>query len=74
MTGVSNELILDVLRKVQVDLSDLKNGQAEIKSEIQAVRSHQLAIQQDTTNLYASVSHMQTRIERVENRLEPSDA
>lgn len=74
MVEVSNELLLDVLRKMQARLADLKSGQQEIKTEIQALRGHQLAIQQDTHNLYATVTDVRARIDRIEGRLNLADA
>jgi predicted nuclease with TOPRIM domain len=74
MANVTNDLDLDVLRRIQSDVADLKAGQAEIKSEIQALRGHQLAIQQDTHNLYATVSDVRARMERIEGRLDLTDA
>jgi predicted nuclease with TOPRIM domain len=74
MANATNDLDLDVLRRIQSDVADLKAGQAEIKSEIQARRGHQLAIQQDTHNLYATVSDVRARMERIEGRLDLTDA
>ena len=51
MTGVTNELISGVLKSLQQGLAELKAGQQDMKSELQAIRGHMLAFQADINNL-----------------------
>ena len=73
MTGVAevtNDLLYEVLKSIQVRLSNLDDGQREIRSELQALRGHMVAMQQDISNLYAGQAKIERRLERIERRLE----
>jgi len=74
MAEVTNELIYEVLKQIQTRISNLEDGQREIKSELQALRGHLVAIQQDVSNLYAVQAKLELRLERIERRLELVDA
>lgn len=73
MAEVTIELLYEVLKSVQARLGNLEDGQREIKGELQALRGHMLATQQDTSNLYAGQAKIELRLERIERRLELSD-
>ena len=70
MAEVTNELIYEVLRSMQERLSRLENGQTEIKSELNAMRGHMLATQQDVANIYITLVRHETRLDRIDRRLE----
>lgn len=70
MAEISSELVYEILKKIQEDTAAHKLGLAEIKSELQAVRGHMLAMQQDIHNLYMSRSRDELRLDRIERRLE----
>jgi hypothetical protein len=53
---VTNELMFEVLKAIQKDVSDVKLSNAEIKSELQAVRTYLLGLQQDMHNVYATLA------------------
>ncbi len=74
---VSMELMFEVLKQIREDTSALKLGQMEIKGEIQALRGHMLAMQQDIHNIYTTVARHDLRLDRIERRLdlvEPASA
>lgn len=70
MAEVTNELMYEVLKQLQADTASLKLGQTEIKGELQALRGHVVAIQQDIHNIYATLVRHETRLDRIERRLE----
>ena len=45
----------------------------EVKSEIQAMRIHSVAVHQDIQNIYSMLSRYDTRLDRIERRLELSE-
>jgi predicted nucleic acid-binding Zn-ribbon protein len=74
MAEVTNELIYEVLKQMQDHLTTLDTGMAELRQEMNAMRLHMIAIQTDTSNIYARLGHLETRTERIERRLDIADA
>jgi hypothetical protein len=74
MAEVSGELIYELLKHVhqRIDLMDHKID--EVKSELAAIRGHQLSIQQDVHNVYGILGRYDMRFDRIEQRLELNDA
>ena len=70
MAEVSSELIYEVLKQIRDDVSVLKHGQSELKSEMQAYRGHMIAMQQDIHNIYTTLYRYDDRLERIERRLD----
>ena len=70
MADVTSELMYEILKQIQADTSSLKLGQAELKAEMQAMRGHLIAMQQDIHNIYASIGRLDMRVDRIERRLE----
>jgi hypothetical protein len=69
MSEASNDLIYDVLKAVQRDLSYVRTDVSDLKQQMNSVRGHLLAIQQDVGNIYIRLWHLEDRVERVEVRL-----
>ncbi|MBU1346588.1 MAG: DUF1664 domain-containing protein [Alphaproteobacteria bacterium] len=69
MVEVTNALIYEGLKSVQSRLDRMDNTLGEVKTEIQAVRGHMVAIQQDVGNIYGRVEQMDGRVDRIEKRL-----
>jgi hypothetical protein len=63
-------LLFEILRKIQDRLAPLDRKTDEIKSELQALRTHSVAVQQDTQNIYAILTRHDARLGRIERRLE----
>jgi hypothetical protein len=70
MVEVSGELILDILKQLQDRMSSFEKKMDEVKGELQALRIHSLAMQQDTQNIYAILTRHDARLDRIERRLE----
>ena len=74
MADITNELIYEILNEIHKPLTSLERGQDEIRNELQALRNHSLAIQQDIENIYIILARHETRLTRIERRLELSEA
>ncbi|WP_027548638.1 hypothetical protein [Bradyrhizobium sp. WSM2254] len=70
MAEVSNELIFEVLKQVQQRLDRVDHKIDEIKSELNALRGHQISMQQDLQNVYGILGRSDVRLEHIERRLE----
>jgi tetrahydromethanopterin S-methyltransferase subunit G len=75
MTEVSNELIFEVLKQVQQRLDRVDHKIDEVKSELNALRGHQISMLQDFQNVHAILSRCSdVRLDHIERRLEIVDA
>jgi phage shock protein A len=70
MAEVSAELVYDVLTQLQDRMARFEAKMDEVKAELQALRSHSMAIQQDTSNIYTMLGRHDDRLDRIERRLE----
>jgi two-component sensor histidine kinase len=70
MAEVTNELMYDVLKQIQSDVAGLKDGQRELTSSMNAVRTYLVALQQDVSNIYTILVRHETRFDRIERRLD----
>ncbi len=70
MADVSAELVYEVLKSLQADVSLLKNGQRDIREELIGIRLHQHAAQGELNSILSRLSSIEGRIERVERRLD----
>jgi chromosome segregation ATPase len=70
MSQVSQELMFELLKKIQADTHSLKQGQSEIHAEINALRGTMISVQKDIHNIYNVLSRHEDRLDRIENRLE----
>jgi hypothetical protein len=68
--NVTNELLFEVLKKMQTDIGLIKEGQREGRVEMAALRGHLLAVQTDVANIYSKVAGVELRLEHIERRLE----
>ncbi len=69
MTNVTNELIFEVLKDIQMRIGRIEDAVNETKTEIRAVRGHMNAIQLDIGNLYTITAQHDVRFDRIEKRL-----
>jgi phage shock protein A len=74
MVEVTQELIDDVLKQLQERMSSFDRKLDEVKAEMQAMRTHSVAVQQDIQNIYSIFGRHDARLERFERRLEISEA
>ena len=70
MAEVTSELIYEVLKSIQDRLGRVETTMGEIKSELQSVRLNAVAMQQDLMNIYSILGRHESRLDRIERRLE----
>ena len=70
MADETNELMYEVLKKIQADTAALREGQREQNAALGAIRTHLGALQQDVTNIYSVLARFEGRLERIERHLE----
>jgi tetrahydromethanopterin S-methyltransferase subunit G len=70
MAEVSNELIFEGLKQVRQRLDRVDHKIDEIKSELNALRGHQISMQQDLQNVYGILGRSDVRLDHIERRLE----
>lgn len=70
MAEVSQELTYELLKRMHADIGELKFGQKEIRSELNAMRGTMVSVQKDIHNIFGSLERQGQRLERIENRLE----
>ena len=70
MAEVTNELIYEVLKQLQDRMTKFESKMDEVKAELQALRNHSMAIQQDASNIYTMLGRHENRSDRIDRRLE----
>ena len=74
MAEVSNELMYELLKTLQRDVGEVKSGIGDVKSELNALRGHMISLQQDVHNIYGILGRHDLHLERIERRIELTDA
>lgn len=69
MAHVTNELMYEVLKSIQQQTQRMDLTLGEVKLELQAIRGHQLAMQQDISVIYSRLGSIEQRVDRIERRL-----
>jgi hypothetical protein len=67
---ITNELMYEVLKKLQADMAEVKAEVRENTAAINASRIHVVAMHQDVQNIYSILTRHEQRLERIERRLE----
>jgi septal ring factor EnvC (AmiA/AmiB activator) len=81
MADVTAELVFEVMKSIQARLAQVDGKIDELKQEMQASRTSQNGIRQEITSVFQEVSGIHAtlvrhegRLDRIERRLELSDA
>jgi archaellum component FlaC len=70
MTKVTNELMYELLKRMQSDMTQMKDGMREINGQMNAIRDHIAAQSKDISNIYNKLVGQELRLERIERRLD----
>ncbi|MBZ5758176.1 MULTISPECIES: hypothetical protein [Rhizobium] len=70
MTEATQELMYELMKRIQGDVAGLKEGQRDLRQEMSSLRGQFHLLQGDFNNLRNTVGHIDIRLERIENRLE----
>ncbi len=74
MTQITNELIYEVLKQLQAGLSEIKTTQADQNRQLIRIREDINGLRGDDLRRETMQAQMDTRLQRIENRLNLSDA
>jgi DNA anti-recombination protein RmuC len=70
MTKVTNELMYEVLKRIQERLDRVEDNTRVMGGELQAIRQHLAAQNRDISNIYDKLVGHELRLERIERRLD----
>jgi chromosome segregation ATPase len=70
MADTTNELMYEILKQLQADMAGVKDALRENNAALNAIRIHMVGLQQDTQNIYATLTRHDARLDRIERRLE----
>ncbi|MCX5516071.1 hypothetical protein C3941_20890 [Kaistia algarum] len=70
MAEISSELLYEILKSIPGDIARIDQKTDELKAEMQAFRGHMISLQQDVHNIYGILARHDSRLERIERRLE----
>ena len=74
MAEANYELIYEILKTLKRDFGEMRSSVGEVKTELNAIRGHMVSLQQDVHNIYGILGRQDSHLERIERRLELSDA
>lgn len=70
MAEVTNELMYELMRRMHHEMSEMRQDIGEIKTELNVIRGHLVAVQTDVNNIYGILARHDQRLDRIERRLE----
>lgn len=70
MAEITNELMYELLKRMQADISIMRSDIRDVKVELNAMRGTVVAIQQDIHNIYGILYQHADRLDRIERRLD----
>ena len=74
MVNDPNEIVLDMLRAMRNDITHIKQGQMDLKSEMIGIKKQLHLIQGEALRREESIGIIQHDMDRIKSRLELSDA
>ena len=73
MNDVTNELLLEILKRIQSDVSDIKKTQQELKQGQIALRDEVHALRGDVLRQERAIASLETDMDRIKHRLDLVD-
>ncbi len=70
MAEITNELMYELLKRMQGDISLMRSDMRDVKQEINAMRGTMVSMQQDIHNIYGILFQHGERLDRIERRLD----
>ena len=74
MAEEPSNLVIEILRRLQADMADLKEGQRAANVHLAAIESHMAGFHLTVGAHTDELAGLRQRIERIERRLELTDA
>jgi len=69
MTESGENLVLEILRRIQGDMAELKSGQQDIRHRLTLIESRLAGLERNLADQYAGYAGQSVRIDRLEERL-----
>ncbi|MBX9776989.1 MAG: hypothetical protein K2Y71_21630 [Xanthobacteraceae bacterium] len=70
MAEVTSELVYEVLKQLSDRMTKFESKMDEVKAELQGLRNHSMAIQQDASNIYTMLGRHENSFDRIDRWLE----
>ncbi len=70
MATVDADLVYEILKRIQMDIALLKEGQRDLRQDNLSIRNQIHSMQGDINSLRGAFAQMDQRLDRIENRLE----
>jgi hypothetical protein len=70
MSEVTNELTFELLKRAHHEIGELRQDVSETKRELNVMRGHMVATQNDIHNVYGILARQDERLERIDRRLD----
>ncbi|MEM6414215.1 MAG: hypothetical protein AAF720_06110 [Pseudomonadota bacterium] len=74
MTNDPDEIILPILRDIRFDMAKMSNNMATMTAEMTAMRQYSKSISTLQDHDHADIAELKIRLDRIESRLNLSDA
>lgn len=68
--NVTNELLLETLKAIQAKINDMANDLSDVKADMRGLKGHMAAFMQSEVAQDGAVAAIQTKIDRIERRLD----
>ncbi len=72
--NVTNELLLEHLKRLQDEAANARQERKEIRDELRVIKSHIVALAQSDLNRDSQQGSIYVRLDRIERRLDLADA
>jgi len=73
MTDQPENLIIEILRKIQTDIGELKEQQRTTNLRLSAIEHHMAGFHTSATSSHDEIDELRRRVEQLERRLELRD-
>ena len=70
---VTNQLLLEHLKSIQSKLNSIATDISDLKTDVRGLKAHMAGFMQSEVAQDSAIASMQTRLERIERRLELRD-
>jgi uncharacterized coiled-coil protein SlyX len=70
MTNETENLVVEILRRLQGDMAELKSGQQDMRHRLSLIETRLAGMERNLSDQYAGYAGQSVRIDRLEERLD----
>jgi hypothetical protein len=74
MITEAENVVLEILKRMQADMGEIKNDVGDMRLRMTATEEHLSTLVMSTAGINHRLDRFSTRVERIERRLDPTDA